>query len=97
MAAGIKLKVIRTRTAKMRVPGKQGASAGGGGGGTIGANYVQDTEATTWTINHNFGYQPSVQTFSVGGVEMMGEVMHLSSNVSIVNFNIAVAGTARLV
>lgn len=61
-----------------------------------GFNFVQSVAATVWTIAHNLDYKPAVTTLSVGGMEMVGDVLHLSNNVLTVSFNIAVAGTARL-
>jgi hypothetical protein len=62
-----------------------------------GLNYTQGSANTVWTINHNFGYKPSVQTFTVGGLEVLGEIQHISVNQTTITFNEAVAGTARLI
>jgi hypothetical protein len=66
--------------------------------GTNGAGitYTQTTPSSVWTITHNIGARPAVATFSVGGVEMLGTVTHLSNDVVQVNFSTPVAGTARL-
>jgi hypothetical protein len=66
--------------------------------GPSGAGYDFDqvSPSTTWTINHNLGYRPSVQMFTVGGLEVLGEIQHVSDNQTLITFNIAVAGTARL-
>lgn len=69
----------------------------GSGGGNQGYNHTQGTVNTTWTINHNLGYRPSVQTFTVGGIETIGEVQHISNNQVVVTFVTAIAGFARLV
>jgi hypothetical protein len=68
---------------------------GPAGAGT-GYNFSQLSDLSTWTINHNLGYKPSVQTFTVGGLEVLGEVQHISSNQVTVTFNTAISGTARL-
>lgn len=57
--------------------------------------WEQPTAATVWTVAHNLGIKPSVQVFSLGGVEMLGTIQHLSSDVCQISFNNAVAGTAR--
>lgn len=62
-----------------------------------GFNFTQVSPATTWTINHNFGYRPSVQIFTVGGLEVLGEIHHQSTNQTVVSFNEALAGFARLI
>ena len=69
--------------------------------GTPGANgagfdYVQISPSDTWTIAHNLGFRPSVATFTPGGLEMMGTVQHLSTDVLQITFSQPVAGTARL-
>jgi hypothetical protein len=73
-------------------PGQDGTDGEGDGG----YDFTQSTPAAIWTIAHNLGRRPAVQTFSTGGVEFEGQVTHLSDNVLQIDFNIAVAGTARL-
>jgi hypothetical protein len=70
-------------------PGPPGPSGAG-------YDFNQASPAITWTINHNLGYRPSVQMFTVGGLEVLGEIQHTSNNQTLITFNIAVAGTARL-
>lgn len=70
------------------VPGPPGQSSG--------INFTQSTPSSTWTINHNLGYRPSIDLFTVGGVIMLGEVVHISLNQIVVNFTEPVAGFARL-
>lgn len=48
----------------------------------------------TWVINHNIGRRPLVGVFSVGGVEMWAEILHVSLNQVIVYFDSPVAGYA---
>ena len=62
----------------------------------LGYDFTQASAATTWTIAHNLGYKPSVSAFSAGGVEMVASVPHLSPDVLQLNFNLPVAGSARL-
>jgi len=75
------------------VPGPPGAT----GPGSAGFNFTQSTPASTWIINHNLGYRPVVELMSSGGMEMIGEVLHISVNQVQVSFNEAVDGFARLV
>jgi hypothetical protein len=65
-------------------------------GPVAGFDFTQSSAAVSWTINHNLGYRPSVQVFNVGGLEVLGEIQHTSNNQTIVTFNTAMAGTARL-
>jgi hypothetical protein len=68
-----------------------------GGGGSAGYDHIQNSALDLWTINHNLGYKPSVQTFTVGGLEVLGEIQHISNNQVVVTFNTTLSGTARLV
>ncbi len=60
-------------------------------------DFTQAAPATPWIINHNLGYNPVVQLFSVGGLEMEATVLHVSVNQVQVTFLIPTAGTARCV
>lgn len=42
--------------------------------------FHQTVAEDVWTVNHNFGVRPHVQVFSIGGVEMLAEVIHTSDN-----------------
>lgn len=68
--------------------------------GSPGAGYVhvQSSSAAVWTVAHNLGYRPGVTVTTTGGVEVEGgEVLHLSTNVLTITFDVAFAGFARLV
>jgi hypothetical protein len=67
----------------------------GGGGGGAPFVHIQSAPATEWVVNHNLGYRPSVTVFTVGGVEMLAEVVHSTLNQFRVLHNVAVAGTAQ--
>lgn len=73
------------------------ARYGGGGGGVTAYVHTQGSPDTVWTINHNLGRKPQVETFSVGGVQMFGDVINVDDNQTTVTFNTALAGTARLI
>jgi hypothetical protein len=70
-------------------PGPAGSSAG--------YDHTQSSDSALWVINHNLGYKPSVQIFSVGGLEVIGEIHHISVNQVNVSFNDSISGSARLV
>jgi hypothetical protein len=72
-------------------PGPQGPA---GGAAYV---FVQESPATTWTINHNLGYKPSVETLDSGSQEIDCEVAHPSINQTVVILNPASAGLARLI
>lgn len=62
-----------------------------------GVEFPQSAAASTWTINHNFGFKPTVAVFSVGGVEVVADVQHITSNQVQINFSTPTAGFARLI
>lgn len=58
--------------------------------------YYQDSTASTWTIDHNLGYNPIVRVF-VGTDEVQpATISHPTVNQTVVTFNSAVTGYARL-
>lgn len=61
-----------------------------------GYNHQQSTASTTWTINHNLGFRPSVELLDSGSQEIEGEVSHPSVNQTVVTLTLATAGLARL-
>jgi hypothetical protein len=75
-------------------PGVQGPP---GDADLMGYNYTQSSASDLWVINHNLGYKPSIQTFTVGGLEVVGEVQHISTNQTNVEFISPLAGFARLI
>lgn len=58
--------------------------------------FVQSTPLSTWTINHNLGFNPSVQVFSSGGLQVDAEIQNVTVNQTIISFISAFAGYARL-
>ena len=56
----------------------------------------QLSSSSIWTINHNLGFNPSVEILSDGGMEIEGEVIHTNSNQVVINFSIPITGSARL-
>lgn len=59
--------------------------------------YSQSVPATTWVINHNLGRYPSVELFNSGMQEIDAEIVHPSTNQTLVTLNPATAGLARLI
>lgn len=58
--------------------------------------HTQTTVSSTWTINHNMGFRPSVELLDSGSQEIDGEISHPSLNQTVVTLNPASAGLARL-
>lgn len=80
-----------TSTVRAITQGPQGPS------GAAAFVYQQVAPATTWTINHNLGYKPSVELLDSGSQEIDGDVAHPSDNQTVVTLNPASAGLARLI
>jgi hypothetical protein len=80
------------------LPGPAGAQGPPGPVGPPAEAYVhqQASAATTWTINHNLGYRPSVELMDTGSREIDGDIYHPTLNQTVAMFNVPVAGTARL-
>jgi hypothetical protein len=74
-----------------------GPQGPGGGGGAAAYVHTQSTPATTWTINHNLGFRPSVELLDSGSQEIDGDISHPTVNQTVVTLNPATAGLARLI
>lgn len=57
--------------------------------------FTQVAPSEQWTINHNLGFRPIVMLLNSGGMEIDGEIVHLSENVVTASFGVPVAGMAR--
>ena len=96
---------VATSVAAIPTPGPAGANGAPGPAGPPGEPGAPGTPAyihtqlsplTTWTINHNRGAEPSVTVLSVGGTEVLTEVVHTSPNQTLILFAAPASGTARL-
>ena len=59
--------------------------------------HTQGTPATTWTINHNLGYEPGgVAIVDSGGTIVTGTVTYASVNQIVVSFTSAFGGKAYI-
>lgn len=77
-------------------PGPQGPQGIPGASGGAALNFEQSTPSDEWIINHNFGFYPNVMLYTVGGVEMLGQVVNTTINQVRVYFVSPIAGSARL-
>lgn len=79
--------------------GQQGPPGPPGPEGPAGASYVhtQNSAATSWTVNHNLGFFPSVTCLNSGSVEIEGSVIHNSINQCTITFDVAVSGQCRCI
>lgn len=66
-----------------------------------GYSFTQPTPATTWTIDHNLGHYPVVDTHvTINGqvnTVLPLNVQHTSLTQTVITFSTAQSGTARLV
>lgn len=66
--------------------GRQGpVGPPGAGGGNY--EHIQSVAASTITVNHLLGFKPNVSVKTIGGVEVMAEVLHVDNNQLIVYFD----------
>ena len=68
-----------------------------GPGGVVAFVHIQTSPSTTWTINHNLGFRPSVELLDSGSQEIDGAIAHPTTNQTVVTLNPATAGLARLI
>lgn len=85
--------VVPEQTIVGTVVVKQGPAGPPGAGGSY-LLHTQSVAATIWTVNHNFGFKPVVSVLSVGGIQLLAEVVHISSNQVQIIFDGATAGQA---
>ena len=86
----------RRTVAEIATRGPQGAKGNPGTPATGAGTDFPQSAALQWTINHNFGYRPSVELIDSSGREVDAEIQHLSANTVRVTFLTPTAGTARL-
>ena len=94
-----KNKVVTVVAGVQGLPGPKGdpGDQGPPGNEAQSVNFIQSTPTSTWTINHNLGYKPIVNIFSVGGLEVDATIIHTSDNQCVITFNVDTAGSARLI
>lgn len=92
VAGAAAVAVVKQQTVQVVTVGTQGPAGGGGGGGNF--THTQTLAAASWTVNHNLGYRPAIQTLTMGGVEFLGEVLHVSANQAVVYFDSPSSGLA---
>lgn len=58
--------------------------------------HTQSVSASTWTINHNLGFNPAVSIVDSGENVVIGDVTYISTNTLSVSFNASFGGKAYL-
>lgn len=56
--------------------------------------HTEASPSTSWTINHNLGRRVSVELTTLGGVEIIADVQHTSTDQAIASFTAPTAGYA---
>lgn len=56
--------------------------------------HTQSAPLSLWNVNHNLGYRPNVGLYSSGGLLMLAEVLHLSTNQTQIFFDQPTSGYA---
>lgn len=57
--------------------------------------HQQSIAADQWVVNHNLGYRPDTEVFSVGGEKILAEVLHTSLNQALVYWSVPKLGSVR--
>jgi hypothetical protein len=57
--------------------------------------HQQSTSSGTWTVNHNFGFRPTVTVFDETGAPVIAGVAHPNLNQTIIEFVIPMTGSVR--
>ncbi|MDP3848630.1 MAG: hypothetical protein Q8R10_19600 [Pseudomonas sp.] len=67
-----------------------------GPAGASAAAYQHDQPSpmAVWVINHNLGYRPTVSVYTVGGVQMLAQIIHVSINQTMAVFDLPTSGYA---
>jgi hypothetical protein len=58
--------------------------------------HTQGVDSSTWTINHNLGFYPSVTVFLNSGDIVEGTITHSNVNSLTISFSAAIQGSAYL-
>jgi hypothetical protein len=66
-------------------------------GETLRYTHTQASPLATWTIPHNLGRKPVVQIFTIGGIEVEAQFIHLTDNTTQIIFDAPFSGIAILI
>lgn len=58
--------------------------------------HTQAVASNSWNINHNLDFFPLVDIFSVGGIKIDAQIVHVDNNNVQINFNSVFSGYAIL-
>ena len=77
-------------------PGPQGP-AGTFAVGDVAYTHTQAVSSSTWTINHNLGFNPVAVVLDSGGTQCEGSIAYPSINQMVITFTGAFTGVAYIV
>ena len=78
--------------------GPQGpkGDTGDSGGASSSYEHIQASALTEWVVNHNLDKHPIISVITIGGVEVIVNVIHMSTNQARIYFNQPQAGKAMV-
>jgi hypothetical protein len=65
-----------------------------GGAGSFYYKHDQSSSLSVWVINHNLNSEPNITVYSVGGVRVDAEIIHMSANQAQAIFDFPYSGFA---
>lgn len=100
-SSGVRAGIVATATVRARQAstGSQGPIGPTGPAGPVGGgsyNFTQAVPSLVWTIIHNLGFKPNVETFDNYNDQVEGDLIHVSINQCTITFSYQTTGTAIL-
>ena len=83
-------------TVEITAPGPQGP-AGSFSPGDVAYTHTQAVSSSTWTINHNLGFNPTAVVLDSAGTNCEGSFSYPTVNQMVITFNSAFTGTAYII
>lgn len=98
LSVGLKSTTYQGPQGIQGLTGATGATGPQGPTGADGSSYehVQASALTEWIVNHNLDKHPVISVITTGGVEVIVEIIHMSTNQARIYFNQPQAGKAMV-
>ena len=81
---------------EVTAPGPQGP-AGSFSPGDVAYTHTQSVSSSTWTINHNLGFNPTAVVLDSAGTNCEGSFSYPTVNQMVITFNSAFTGIAYII
>jgi hypothetical protein len=81
---------------EVTAPGPQGP-AGSFSPGDVAYTHTQAVSSSTWTINHNLGFNPTAVVLDSAGTNCEGSFSYPTVNQMVITFNSAFTGVAYII